>query len=68
MSRLTSRIHNHDTKPSELVVEEFLSRLRLSSFLLDTYSAYRRLSIGGYGENRFLALKIPKLPPIGTKF
>ena len=57
-----------DPTPITQSVEEFLSRLRLSSFLLDTYSAYRRLSIGGYGENRFLALKIPKLPPIGTKF
>ena len=49
-------------------VEEFLSRLRLGTFLLDTYNAYRRLSMGGYGENRFLVLKVTKRPPIGLKF
>ena len=53
---------------SIVFVEEFLSRLRLGTFLLDTYSAYRRLSMGGYGENRFLALKVTKRPPIGLKF
>jgi len=49
-------------------VEEFLSQLRLGTFLLDTYNAYRRLSMGGYGENRFLVLKVTKRPPIGLKF
>ena len=60
---------NRALQPREFgTVEEFLSRLRLGTFLLDTYNANRLLSMGGYGENGFLALNIPKLPPIGTKF
>ena len=62
------RAPSGDPTPITPSVEEFLSRLRLGTFLLDTYNANRRLSMGGYGENRFLALKVTKLPPIGTKF
>ena len=55
-----------DPTPITPSVEEFLSRLRSQTFLLETRIG--SLSMGGYGENGFLALKIPKLPPIGTKF
>ena len=51
------RTPSGDPTPITPSVEEFLSRLRLGTFLLDTYNANRLLSMGGYGENGFFGLK-----------
>jgi len=43
--------------PIPMSVEEFLSRLRLGTFWIDTYNAYRRSLPGGPLGKRFFGLK-----------
>jgi len=51
------RAPSGDPTPITPSVEEFLSRLRLGTFWIDTYSAYRRSLTGGPLGKRFFGLK-----------